>query len=59
MFGALADRFVPPAQVEMLWQHWEQPEILWYPGGHLGFRFHHSVREFVDGALRRTVLAGR
>ena len=59
VFGALADRFVPPAQVEMLWHHWDQPEILWYPGGHLGFRFHPGVRDFVDGALQRTVRAGR
>lgn len=59
MFGGLADRFVPPGQVEMLWRHWEQPEIHWYPGGHLGFRFHPSVREFVHGALRQTLLAGR
>ena len=59
IFGALADRFVSTDQVEMLWRHWDQPEILWYPGAHLGFRFHHSVREFVDSALRSTVLAGR
>ena len=59
IFGALADRFVSTDQVEMLWHHWKQPEILWYPGAHLGFRFHASVRDFVDSALRRTVLAGR
>lgn len=59
IFGAMADRFVSTDQVETLWRHWDQPEILWYPGAHLGFRFHHSVREFVDGALRRTLLAER
>lgn len=59
MFGGLADRFVPPYQVEMLWHHWQRPEMHWYPGGHLGFRFHAGVREFVRGALQRTVLAGR
>jgi nucleotide-binding universal stress UspA family protein len=59
MFGALADRFVPPDQVETLWRHWERPEILWYPGGHLGFRFHRSVREFVDRALHETLLRAR
>lgn len=56
IFGALADRFVPPRQVEALWRHWEQPEIEWYPGGHLGFRFHPPVRNFVDRALRATLL---
>lgn len=59
MFGGLADRFVPPQQVEMLWRHWEEPEIHWYPGAHLGFRFHRSVRAFVNDALRRTLLTGR
>jgi dienelactone hydrolase len=55
MFGALADRFVPPPQVEALWRHWEEPEITWYPGGHLGFRFHSPVRELVGRALGATL----
>lgn len=59
IFGALADRFVPPRQVDSLWRHWNQPEILWYPGGHLGFRFHDSVRDFVDRAVRETLLRER
>jgi len=59
IFGALADRFVPPAQVEALWRHWDKPEISWYPGGHLGFRFHTSVREFVGRALDATLLRPR
>ena len=59
IFGALADRFVPPRQVEMLWRHWEEPEIEWYMGGHLGFRFHPEVRSFVDRALRATLLRPR
>jgi dienelactone hydrolase len=56
IFGGLADRFVPPPQVEALWRHWEKPTIHWYPGGHLSFRFHRSVRDFVDRALRDTLL---
>lgn len=56
IFGALADRFVPPPQVEALWRHWERPEICWYAGGHLGFRFHTEVREFVDRAIGATLL---
>lgn len=59
IFGALADRFVPPRQVETLWRHWEEPEIEWYAGGHLGFRFHAEVRDFVDRALRATLLRPR
>jgi len=59
IYGALADRFVPPRQVEALWRHWEQPEIEWYAGGHLGFRFHPEVRDFVDRALHATLLRPR
>lgn len=59
IFGALADRFVPPRQVEALWRHWDEPEILWYPGAHLGFRFHYPVRAFVDRALQSTLLKAR
>lgn len=59
IFGALADRFVPPPQVEALWRHWDKPEIHWYPGGHLGFRFHSSVRGFVGRALGATLLRPR
>ena len=59
IFGALADRFVPPRQVEALWRHWDQPEIQWYPGGHLGFRFHWPVQNLVDRALAATVLRTR
>lgn len=59
IYGALADRFVPPSQVEALWRHWERPEICWYPGGHLGFRFHTEVREFVERALDATLLQPR
>jgi pimeloyl-ACP methyl ester carboxylesterase len=59
MFGALADRFVPPGQVEALWRHWDKPEIVWYPGSHLGFRFHQPVRDLVDRALHETMLRSR
>ena len=51
LFAALADRFVPASQPYALWRHWDEPEILWYPGGHLGFRFHPEVEEFVGRAL--------
>lgn len=58
VYAALADRFVPAAQPHALWEHWDEPEILWYPGGHLGFRFHPEVAGFVGRALD-AVLPGR
>jgi hypothetical protein len=54
LFGASADRIVPPAQVRDLWRHWERPRLLWYPGGHVSFRLHASVRYFIEQGLRET-----
>ena len=57
IFGATADRLVPPDQVRDLWLHWEKPSIAWYPGGHITFRAHRSVRSLVRGALSDSGLA--
>lgn len=57
IFGALADRLVPPDQVRDLWEHWERPELVWYAGGHLTFRAHASVRRLVRRGLREAGLA--
>ena len=51
IFGATADRLVPPFQVRNLWRHWGRPRIHWYPGSHVSFRMHPSVQSFVTGAL--------
>lgn len=37
VFGGLADRLVPPAEVAKLGAHW-QVTPSWYPGGHLSFQ---------------------
>jgi hypothetical protein len=29
------DRFIPRAHVEALWEHWGQPALEWFPGGHV------------------------
>jgi pimeloyl-ACP methyl ester carboxylesterase len=31
----LGDRFAPPDQSEMLWQHWDRCALHWFPGSHL------------------------
>ncbi len=51
IFGGTADRLVPPEQVRDLWRHWDRPKILWYPGAHVTFLLHASVRRFVEEAL--------
>jgi len=37
IFAGVCDRIVPVETIRDLWQHWEQPRIAWYPGGHLSF----------------------
>ena len=33
--AAAADRLCTPAHARELWEHWDRPEIHWYPGSHL------------------------
>ncbi len=56
LFGAVADRLVAPDQVRDLWRHWDEPEIVWYQGGHVTFRVERSVYAGIDRTLRATGL---
>lgn len=29
------DRITPPDQARALWEHWQRPDLHWFPGGHL------------------------
>ena len=58
IYGALVDRFVPPAQVQRLATHWQVDQVHWYPGSHLSFPFHNDVADFIASVMRDTVLAG-
>ena len=51
IFGGLADRIVPPAQVQALAEHWKVGRMTWYAGGHLSFLFESSVREVIEETL--------
>jgi hypothetical protein len=35
IIGGLGDRLAPPAQARMLWEHWDQPRLHWFPGNHV------------------------
>ncbi|MCH8499892.1 MAG: alpha/beta hydrolase family protein [Marinobacter sp.] len=35
IIGAAGDRFAPPKHSRLLWDHWQQPELHWFPGNHL------------------------
>lgn len=57
IYAGVADRLVHPRQqVTRLWEHWGQPEITWYPGGHTGFFRSRPVQSFVEQALRQSGL---
>lgn len=52
IFAGIADRLVHPyRQVHELWDHWGQPSIEWYQGGHMGFFRSPPVGQFVHRAL--------
>lgn len=51
IYAGLLDRWVRPGNVRDLWDHWDQPEILWYQGSHLSFPFERAVQRFVDRAM--------
>jgi dienelactone hydrolase len=35
VIGGRGDRMAPPEQSELLWEHWGEPEIRWFPGSHI------------------------
>jgi pimeloyl-ACP methyl ester carboxylesterase len=51
IFAGLGDAITTPAHAVELWEHWERPRMLWYPGGHVGHVWSGEVRGFVDEAL--------
>lgn len=48
IFAGLGDRLAPPDQARKLWRHWDEPEICWYPGNHVGFFWADKAWTFVD-----------
>lgn len=52
IFAGTADRIVPPDHAHDLWKHWDEPRIVWYPGGHVSFRRHAIVERLIDDTLR-------
>ena len=52
VYAGVADRMATPGQAYRLWEHWDQPSVLWYRGAHISFAWSREVRSFVDWALR-------
>jgi pimeloyl-ACP methyl ester carboxylesterase len=59
LFAGIGDRMSTAAQARRLWEHWDRPQMAWYPGGHVGFFWASSVNQFVDEALLSTGLVSR
>jgi len=51
IFAGLGDRLAPPDQAHRLWSHWDEPEICWYPGNHVGYLWAGKAWKFVDRVL--------
>ncbi len=52
IIGGAGDRFAPPKQARLLWDHWDRPGIHWFPGNHILHldqgRYLKDVRQFLD-----------
>ncbi|WP_448508322.1 alpha/beta hydrolase family protein [Mycolicibacterium thermoresistibile] len=60
VYGGIADQVVHPReQVVRLWEHWGQPDIVWYRGGHTGFFSSRPVQRFIEAALAQSGLIER
>lgn len=53
IFAGLGDRMAPPSQAHALWRHWEEPEIFWYGGNHVGYLWSKQVTRFLGESLAR------
>lgn len=58
IYAGLCDRFVPPAVVEKLWEHWAQPDIHWYPGSHISVLVHKEPIEYLRRAVESSLRGG-
>jgi hypothetical protein len=54
IFAGYGDRLALPDQAQRLWEHWDQPRISWYSGGHVGYLLSRQVADFLVSSLRQT-----
>lgn len=51
IFAGMGDRLAPPEHARRLWEHWDEPEMCWFPGNHVGYLWSDKVWRFVDSTL--------
>ncbi len=60
VIASLADRIIPASEPHSLWQHWDEPRVVWHQGTHFGLlqtsEGHEAVRETLreGGVLSQT-----
>jgi hypothetical protein len=59
IYAGVVDRLVPAKLPNDLWNHWGEPEMLWYHGSHVTSTMDTSVKSFIDRAFIATQLATR
>ena len=59
IYAGVVDRLVPAKLPNDLWNHWGEPEMLWYHGSHVTSTMDTSVKSFLDRAFIATQLATR
>ena len=57
IFAGMGDRLATADQARRLWAHWDQPDLCWFPGSHMGYLWSDKVWRFVDESLRSRGLA--
>ncbi len=57
IFAGSDDKVSTPEQAERLWEHWGQPGIRWFAGGHVSFFWSSEVGPFVDHRLHEAGFA--
>jgi hypothetical protein len=57
VFAANEDQVTTARQAERLWEHWGNPRMRWFSGGHVSFYWSSAVANFVDFALRESGFA--
>jgi pimeloyl-ACP methyl ester carboxylesterase len=57
--AATLDQFArPTTQAVALWRHWDEPELHWFHGGHVGLFWARGLQSAIDGALVRYQMTG-
>lgn len=56
MIGGRYDPIVRPANLNRLWQAWQQPRLHWYDAGHATIiTYHHQIRDEITGFIAQSL----